>query len=97
MTNLIYFKLKSHQVSIEYNCEVKRIISSLDYEKELANSKSSLQNESENEYSWPVYVELTNGKIYGCDFIISATGVTPAVDVFTKNNKVFDKINLNWD
>lgn len=37
---------------------------------------------------WPVYVELTNGKIYGCDFIVSATGVVPSVDVFTKNNKV---------
>lgn len=24
-------------------------------------------------------MELTNGKIYGCDFIVSATGVTPNV------------------
>lgn len=27
--------------------------------------------------NWPVYVQLTNGKVYGCDFIVSATGVTP--------------------
>lgn len=27
--------------------------------------------------SWPVYVELTNDAIIGCDFIISATGVIP--------------------
>ena len=39
---------------------------------------------------WPVYVELTNNKIYGCDFVISATGVVPAVEVFTKNNKVYN-------
>ena len=26
---------------------------------------------------WPVYGELSNGKIYGCDFVISATGVVP--------------------
>ena len=26
---------------------------------------------------WPVFVELTNGKVYGCDFIVSATGVIP--------------------
>lgn len=26
---------------------------------------------------WPVYVKLTNGKIYGCDFVVSATGVVP--------------------
>ena len=26
---------------------------------------------------WNVYLELTNGKAYGCDFIVSATGVVP--------------------
>eukprot|EP00698_Gefionella_okellyi_P001713 TRINITY_DN11582_c0_g1_i1.p1 TRINITY_DN11582_c0_g1~~TRINITY_DN11582_c0_g1_i1.p1 ORF type:complete len:483 (+),score=71.67 TRINITY_DN11582_c0_g1_i1:70-1518(+) len=26
---------------------------------------------------WPLYCELTNGKIYGCDFLVSATGVIP--------------------
>ncbi|KAF2348005.1 FAD/NAD(P)-binding domain [Trinorchestia longiramus] len=26
---------------------------------------------------WPVYVELSNGLIYGCDFVVSAIGVTP--------------------
>ncbi|ETE62148.1 Pyridine nucleotide-disulfide oxidoreductase domain-containing protein 1, partial [Ophiophagus hannah] len=35
---------------------------------------------------WPVYVELTNGKIYGCDFIVSATGVTPNVQPFLDGN-----------
>ena len=32
---------------------------------------------------WPVYVELTNGHIYGCDFVVSATGVTPNTWPFT--------------
>ena len=32
--------------------------------------------------SWPVYVKLTNNKVYGCDFIISATGVTPNTSIF---------------
>lgn len=36
---------------------------------------------------WPVGVELTNGKVYGCDFVVSATGVTPVTDVFTKSNE----------
>ena len=31
------------------------------------------------ESSWPVYVELTNGKVYGCDLVVSATGVSPNV------------------
>lgn len=35
---------------------------------------------------WPVYVELTNGTIYGCDFLVSATGVTPNVHPFLHRN-----------
>ena len=26
---------------------------------------------------FPVYAVLSNGKVYGCDMIVSATGVTP--------------------
>jgi len=32
---------------------------------------------------WPVYVELTNSHVYGCDFVVSATGVTPNTRPFT--------------
>jgi small subunit ribosomal protein S18b len=28
---------------------------------------------------WPVYVTLNNGKVFGCDFVISATGVSPSI------------------
>lgn len=38
--------------------------------------------------SWPVYVRLTNDKVYGCDFIVSATGVTPNTDPFLAGNQV---------
>ena len=48
--------------------------------------ENSLTDNTEND--WPVYVELTNNKTYGCDLIISATGVIPSVEMFTKNNKV---------
>ena len=27
--------------------------------------------------SWPLYVKLSNGKVFGCDLIVSATGVVP--------------------
>ncbi|ROT70737.1 Pyridine nucleotide-disulfide oxidoreductase domain-containing protein 1 [Penaeus vannamei] len=37
---------------------------------------------------WPVYVELTNGKVYGCDFIVSATGVTPNVEKLLAGNNL---------
>ena len=35
------------------------------------------EEEEEEEEGWPVYVELTNGNVYGCDFVVSATGVVP--------------------
>lgn len=31
--------------------------------------------------SWPVWATLTNGRIVGCDFVISATGVQPNTGV----------------
>jgi small subunit ribosomal protein S18b len=28
---------------------------------------------------WPLFVTLSNGKVIGCDFVISATGVQPNI------------------
>ncbi|XP_015113870.1 pyridine nucleotide-disulfide oxidoreductase domain-containing protein 1 [Diachasma alloeum] len=53
------------KVEIEYECEVSRVMT-----PEAAGSTG-----------WPVFAELTNGKIVGCDFIVSATGVTPNTDI----------------
>ncbi|XP_063302717.1 pyridine nucleotide-disulfide oxidoreductase domain-containing protein 1 isoform X2 [Pelobates fuscus] len=36
--------------------------------------------------SWPVYVQLTNGNTYGCDFLVSATGVVPNIEPFICGN-----------
>jgi len=44
-----------------------------------------------NESQWPVYVELTNGKIFGCDFVVSAIGVMPNVELFVKSADVNNK------
>ncbi len=38
--------------------------------------------------SWPVYIQLTNGKTFGCDFVVSATGVVPNTEPFLHGNKV---------
>ena len=35
---------------------------------------------------WPVYVELSNSKVYGCDFVVSATGVIPNTNPFDHND-----------
>ncbi|XP_058883862.1 pyridine nucleotide-disulfide oxidoreductase domain-containing protein 1-like [Acipenser ruthenus] len=37
---------------------------------------------------WPVYIQLTNGKTYGCDFIFSATGVIPNTEPFVRGNNM---------
>uniref|UniRef100_A0A4W4G5M9 Pyridine nucleotide-disulfide oxidoreductase domain-containing protein 1 n=1 Tax=Electrophorus electricus TaxID=8005 RepID=A0A4W4G5M9_ELEEL len=35
---------------------------------------------------WPIYAQLSNGKTYGCDFIVSATGVVPNTEPFLHGN-----------
>lgn len=39
--------------------------------------KGILQPEKSAVPDWPVYVVLSNGCVYGCDVIVSATGVVP--------------------
>ena len=35
----------------------------------------------EDELKWNVYLEFTNGKLIGFDFVVSATGVVPNGDM----------------
>ncbi|XP_029969095.1 pyridine nucleotide-disulfide oxidoreductase domain-containing protein 1 isoform X2 [Salarias fasciatus] len=67
----------SRRVSVEYHCEVEKIFTS----EELLNSpvKSDCG-------SWPVCILLTNGKTFGCDFVVSATGVVPNTEPFLHGN-----------
>ncbi len=39
--------------------------------------KRSLEPEFKVKPDWPVYVVLSNGHVYGCDIVVSATGVVP--------------------
>nr|XP_033201061.1 pyridine nucleotide-disulfide oxidoreductase domain-containing protein 1-like isoform X1 [Bombus vancouverensis nearcticus] len=61
--------LKSAKVQIEYECEIIKILS------------KSEGKEVDPMEEWSIYVELTNGKIIGCDFVVSATGVIPNSDI----------------
>ncbi|XP_072779669.1 pyridine nucleotide-disulfide oxidoreductase domain-containing protein 1 isoform X2 [Taeniopygia guttata] len=79
----------SHKVHIETLCEVKKI----HFQQEFIQLQwTSLtfpkgeKNVEADEVLWPVYVELSNGKIYGCNFIVSATGVVPNVEPFLDGN-----------
>ncbi|KAG7199237.1 hypothetical protein KM043_018106 [Ampulex compressa] len=57
--------LETKKVCIEYESEVIKVHNTCKFQ------------EFGHEDEWPVYAELTNGKIIGCDFIVSATGVVP--------------------
>ncbi|KAK6170256.1 hypothetical protein SNE40_018691 [Patella caerulea] len=93
----------SHKVHIEYSVEMANIFK-LD---EIKTNGKKIENPSTFDQitdDWPVCVELTNGKIYGADFIVSATGVVPNSHQFSANNfeiaedggiKVNDKMETN--
>ncbi|KAJ8680906.1 hypothetical protein QAD02_016693 [Eretmocerus hayati] len=63
------FKLKNDRVlstvEVEYQCEISKIIEKV----------------RESSEEWAVYAELSNGKVVGCDLIVSATGVIPNSDL----------------
>lgn len=72
------------KVFIETEVELKTILEPAAV-KQYGKTVTKLNSEEED---WPVYVELTNGTVYGCDFIVSAIGVTPNVSVFLPGNKL---------
>ena len=70
------------RVHVEYKCEVKRLFEPEEF-KFRAQKESPLPWENSIDSSdWPVYIELSNEKIYGCDLIVSATGVIPSTQPF---------------
>lgn len=72
------------QVYVQYNSEVKQLLDPQEFEQ--SNQKESPVSwacmDSTNSSDWPVYVQFTNGRIYGCDLIVSATGVVPNTQPF---------------
>ncbi|XP_012675937.2 pyridine nucleotide-disulfide oxidoreductase domain-containing protein 1 isoform X2 [Clupea harengus] len=71
----------SHNVTVEYQCGIKQICT----QQEILQSPPG-GPQSSDAGTWPVYVQLTNGKTYGCDFIVSATGVVPNTEPFLHGN-----------
>ena len=60
-------------MTVEYNVEVEKILS---------REEILLLQQDDEEKCWNIYVQLSNGKVFGCDFVISATGVVPNGGVF---------------
>ncbi|XP_018425822.1 PREDICTED: pyridine nucleotide-disulfide oxidoreductase domain-containing protein 1 [Nanorana parkeri] len=82
----------SRCVHIEMECEVQRILLGDEFRQLnvlahcVPHGNAAENSAASGTVEWPVYVELTNGKVYGCDFIISATGVVPNIEPFLPGN-----------
>ncbi|XP_035281268.1 pyridine nucleotide-disulfide oxidoreductase domain-containing protein 1 [Anguilla anguilla] len=79
----------SRRVHVEYQCEVLKVYTAEEFLNSQHESQESSQcglDPSSETGLWPVYIKLTNGKTYGCDFIVSATGVTPNTEPFLLGN-----------
>lgn len=101
MSGLTEDKYLRH-VHVEYLCECEAIMSPdelhsvpglLDtyFSTQKTQEERGLKIEASGSESWPLYVKLSNNKIYGCDLVISATGVLPN----TQNLK--DLVKLSED
>uniref|UniRef100_A0A3P9KBC7 Pyridine nucleotide-disulfide oxidoreductase domain-containing protein 1 n=1 Tax=Oryzias latipes TaxID=8090 RepID=A0A3P9KBC7_ORYLA len=71
----------TRRVSVEYQCEVEKICTP---EELLPSAEQTLKPDTVG--SWPVYIQLTNGKAFGCDVIVSAIGVVPNTHPFLPGN-----------
>ncbi|OTF77509.1 pyridine nucleotide-disulfide oxidoreductase domain-containing protein, partial [Euroglyphus maynei] len=68
------------KVMIETKVEIVNVYHSID------SIPDNISKKIDKNESWNIYVELTNGKIIGCDMIIVAIGVIPNSDVFVGDN-----------
>jgi len=72
------FKKKRDMLKIEFCCEVDHI-----WDRAM-DECIPVQAECNDGVDWSCYVRLTNGHVYGCDFVVSATGVIPNTDFLGK-------------
>ncbi|XP_066561715.1 pyridine nucleotide-disulfide oxidoreductase domain-containing protein 1 isoform X1 [Amia ocellicauda] len=85
----------SHKVHVEYQCEVKGIYTPEEFLKSQLtalqfpeHNSDKLKPQTDTAKVWPVYVELSNGRTFGCDFIVSATGVIPNTEPIVQGNNI---------
>ncbi|XP_076348850.1 pyridine nucleotide-disulfide oxidoreductase domain 1 [Tachypleus tridentatus] len=76
-----------HDIHVEYRCEVEAILTPDELLEQKLIPEGLVLKSGSFDGSWPVYVKLTNGKVYGCDFVVSATGVVSNVEPFLPGNQ----------
>jgi hypothetical protein len=83
-------------VHIEYSCEVEKILSGKEFSA--GNSKqTAVEGFDGEDRLWPLYVRLTTGSVFGCDLIVSATGVTPCLGFPVTTVKDGQEVNIFSD
>lgn len=70
-----YFE-NSKDISIEKNCELSGLYRFDQLtEEHKSNLGSELYRDEKRKENWPIFVQLTNNKLIGCDLLINAIGV----------------------
>ncbi|CAH1243854.1 PYROXD1 [Branchiostoma lanceolatum] len=79
----------AHRVQVEYQCEVQEVLTREEFTRtgQTAECFPGTSRAEEQNDDWPVYVLLTNKRLYGCDFVVSATGVVPSTGPFLHNDQ----------
>ncbi|CAH8562115.1 unnamed protein product [Heterobilharzia americana] len=79
-------------LKVVYQTKVKRFLSPEEFRGlskletlPFTNGSSTNSGSMSPVNNWPVYVELTNDEIYGCDLVVSAVGVEANFNPFNKN------------
>eukprot|EP00095_Tigriopus_kingsejongensis_P008606 maker-scaffold460_size165339-snap-gene-0.29 protein:Tk08606 transcript:maker-scaffold460_size165339-snap-gene-0.29-mRNA-1 annotation:"hypothetical protein DAPPUDRAFT_304656" len=66
-------------VQVEFSCEIQSVWTNTEFGATQLKADDKYQAGSDGK-EWNIYVQLSNGVIFGCDFLVSATGVTPNGD-----------------
>lgn len=76
-------------VHVEYECELAEILTSDEIKLRKLNPSiidSQQQSTDPQHEGWQVYVLLTNGQLFGCDLVVSATGASPNITSITASS-----------
>ncbi|KAL8592335.1 hypothetical protein ACOMHN_044271 [Nucella lapillus] len=73
-------------VHVEYSVQVGRVMDPTQLAQSGLQPHSPPGFAEQPPHGWKVYTELSNGKVYGSDLVVSATGVTPFTDPFVTGN-----------
>ncbi|KAM9995401.1 hypothetical protein ACTFIY_001573 [Dictyostelium cf. discoideum] len=89
----------NENVNIQYSTFLDEIYSNHDKKlnQEIINNNNNNGDGDggDDKEDWPIYVKLSNGNLFGCNFIISATGVIPNSTILTKDNNNNDDDDNN--